>query len=55
MALEFEVDGGVAVVTLNRPDVLNAFNDELGHAAVQAVSKASDDDSVRCIVITGVG
>jgi 2-(1,2-epoxy-1,2-dihydrophenyl)acetyl-CoA isomerase len=55
MALEFEVDGGVAVITLNRPDVLNAFNDELGHAAVQAVTKASDDESVRCIVITGAG
>ena len=55
MALDYEVDGGVAVVTLNRPDVLNAFNDEMGHAAVQAVSKASDDDSVRCIVITGAG
>ena len=55
MALDYEVDGGIAVITLNRPDVLNAFNDELGHAAVQAVSKASDDDSVRCIVITGAG
>ena len=55
MALDYEVEGGVAVVTLNRPDVLNAFNDELGHAAVQAVGKASDDDSVRCVVITGAG
>ena len=31
----------------------NAFNDELGHAALDAVHKASADDAVRCIVITG--
>ncbi|MDQ4095295.1 MAG: enoyl-CoA hydratase-related protein [Actinomycetota bacterium] len=55
MVLEYEVDGGVAVATLNRPDVLNAFNDELGHALVDAVRKASDDEAVRCIVITGAG
>lgn len=55
MVLNYEVDDGVAVLTLNRPDVLNAFNDELGHAAVDAVTKASDDESVRCIVITGAG
>ena len=55
MALEYEVKGGVAIITLNRPDVLNAFNDELGHASVQAVRKAAEDESVRCIVITGAG
>ena len=55
MSLTVEVDGGVAVITLNRPDVLNAFNDELGLALVDEVTKASDDESVRCIVITGAG
>lgn len=55
MVVGYEVDGGVAVITLNRPEVLNAFNDELGHALVDAVRKASDDESVRCIVITGAG
>lgn len=55
MALDYEVDGGVAVITLNRPEVLNAFDDELGQAAVQAVRKAAEDESVRCIVITGAG
>lgn len=55
MALDYDVDGGVAVVRLNRPEVLNAFNDELGFAALEVVQKASADDSVRCIVLTGTG
>lgn len=55
MVLERAVDDGVAVLTLNRPDVLNAFNDELGHRLVGAVEEASGDDAIRCIVITGAG
>ena len=55
MVLRYEVSDAVAVVTLDRPDVLNAFDDELGFALLDAVRKASDDDSVRCIVITGAG
>ncbi|MGH2751265.1 MAG: enoyl-CoA hydratase-related protein [Actinomycetota bacterium] len=55
MALRHEVSDGTAVLTLDRPEVLNAFNDELGHAVLEAVNKASEDDSVRCIVITGEG
>lgn len=42
-------------MTLARPEVLNAFDDELGHALLGAVEKAAADDSVRCIVITGEG
>jgi 2-(1,2-epoxy-1,2-dihydrophenyl)acetyl-CoA isomerase len=55
MALDYSVEGGVAVVRLDRPDVLNAFDDELGFAALEAVQRASDDSDVRCIVITGTG
>jgi 2-(1,2-epoxy-1,2-dihydrophenyl)acetyl-CoA isomerase len=55
MSLRYEVADGIAVITFNRPEVLNALNDELGHAALDAVHKASADDSVRCIVITGEG
>lgn len=54
-AIEYSVDDGVGVATLNRPDVLNAFNDELGHGLVDIVRTAADDDSVRCLVITGAG
>src|SRR5918992_4647673 len=55
MVLDYSVEDGVAIVTLNRPDVLNAFNDELGFAVLDAVSEASKDEAVRCIVVTGAG
>ena len=55
MTLDYSVQEGVAVATLNRQDVLNAFNDELGHALVDAVREASADEAVRCLVLTGAG
>lgn len=55
MVVDYTIDAGVGVIVLNRPDVLNAFNDELGTAVLEAVEKASADDSVRCIVLTGAG
>ena len=55
MTVEVETQDGIAVITLNRPDVLNAFNDEMGEAALYAVRRSSEDDDVRCIVITGAG
>jgi 2-(1,2-epoxy-1,2-dihydrophenyl)acetyl-CoA isomerase len=55
MPCRYDESDGVAVLTLDRPDVLNAFDDDLGYATLDAVRKASDDASVRCIVITGAG
>ena len=55
MALDYETDGAVAIVTLSRPDKLNAFNDDLGFAFLDAINKASQDESIRCIVVTGAG
>lgn len=55
MVLRYDVGGGVAVCTLDRPDVLNAFDDRLGHGLVGDVQKAAEDESVRCIVVTGAG
>jgi 2-(1,2-epoxy-1,2-dihydrophenyl)acetyl-CoA isomerase len=55
MSLGYSVDGGIGVATLDRPDVLNAFNDELGHALVDRVREAAQDETVRCLVITGAG
>lgn len=55
MSLTYSVDSGVAVATLDRPDVLNAFNDDLGHGLVERVREAASDDAVRCLVITGSG
>ena len=47
-------DGGVLTITLNRPDVLNAFNAEL-HRALAAALKEARSDDVRAVVITGAG
>lgn len=55
MAVRLDTNDGVAVITLDRPEVLNAFDDELGADALAAVERASGDGSVRCIVITGAG
>ena len=46
---------GVRRLTLNRPDALNAFNQELWYAAAEALEEAADDDAIRCVVITGTG
>lgn len=55
VSVSYEVEAGVAVVTFDRPEVLNAFDDDMGRAALEAVTKASKDAGVRCIVITGAG
>ncbi len=46
---------GVAQVTLNRPDKLNSFNRQLRHDLTDALAKASADDAVRAVVLTGEG
>src|SRR5919201_7088454 len=47
-------DGAVLTITLNRPDVLNAFNASM-HAALTAALKEARADDVRAVVITGAG
>ncbi len=46
---------GVLTLTLNRPDVLNAFNDEMAAALQHALAGAAGDDSVRAVLLTGAG
>ncbi len=48
-------DGGARVLTLNRPGALNAFDQELWLAAADALEAAAEDDSVRCVLVTGAG
>lgn len=50
-----ENDGGVRTITLNRPEVYNAFSEGLLIALGKAVRDAAKDKSVRCLVITGAG
>jgi len=48
-----ESDGGVGVITLNRPDALNAFNQQLMNEVTDAVHQFEADDTIGCMVITG--
>ncbi len=51
----YEVKDGVAVVTLNRPDSLNAWTPELGRKYFDRLQGADGDDEVRAILVTGAG
>jgi 2-(1,2-epoxy-1,2-dihydrophenyl)acetyl-CoA isomerase len=48
-------DGGIMLVTLNRPEKLNAFDTEMAQAARAAFDKAAGDESVRVVLLTGSG
>ena len=53
--LRVERDGAVAILVLDRPDVLNAFDEPLTAALTAAIDAAALDTAVRCVVITGEG
>ncbi|MGH8631692.1 MAG: enoyl-CoA hydratase-related protein [Burkholderiales bacterium] len=46
---------GVFTITLSRPDVLNAFNDQMSAEMQEALREAERDPAARCLVITGAG
>ena len=48
-----EVDGKVATITLNRPEVLNALNDQLMDELGTALLAFDADDNIGCIIVTG--
>jgi enoyl-CoA hydratase/carnithine racemase len=48
-------DARVRVLTLNRPEALNSFNEELYHRAGRALEEAAERTDVACVVITGTG
>jgi len=49
------LDDGVSKLTLNRPDKLNAFNEDMHLALRRQIERAHDDSSVRTILLTGAG
>jgi enoyl-CoA hydratase len=53
--VELESRGAVTLLTLNRPDQLNALDDSLVTALDTHVERLGHDDEVRCVVITGAG
>ena len=52
-ALIVDINDGVALITLDRPDALNALNSQLLGELADALDDADTSDKVRCIVITG--
>lgn len=53
--IRFEVDAGVARITLHRPDHMNAFTGVMGEELGRAYRACDQDDAVRAVVITGAG
>ena len=53
--VRYAVDQGVATITLNRPEHLNTMSGPLLQQATSALEKATDDDAVRAVILTGAG
>jgi 2-(1,2-epoxy-1,2-dihydrophenyl)acetyl-CoA isomerase len=53
--LDYSVEGGVARIAFNKPDVYNALNDEISYELQAAFKQVAKDDLVRVVVLTGEG
>ena len=53
--IKYEVEDKILTITLNRPERLNAFNGHMQDELIHAFNEASEDDSVRVIIVTGSG
>jgi len=53
--VRFEIEGPIALITLNRPHKLNAVTPEMAEAIVGAVRECNESDTIRCVVMTGAG
>ena len=50
-----EINEGIATITLNRPDVYNAFNDELSYELQAVIKEVTKNIDVRVVILTGAG
>ena len=55
MTVQFSVDGGIATLTLNRPEVRNAVNAEMCDALRAAALRAAADAAVKLVIVRGAG
>jgi 2-(1,2-epoxy-1,2-dihydrophenyl)acetyl-CoA isomerase len=53
--IEVKIENGVGYIILNRPDVFNAFNDEMSYELQDALKQVEKDPLVRVVVLTGAG
>ena len=54
-ALQFNIENGVAYLTLNRPDKYNSCNREMALSLQQKLTECESNPDVRCIYLTGMG
>jgi enoyl-CoA hydratase/carnithine racemase len=53
--ITLETKDGIATLTLNRPDSLNAVNEQMANELVEAMADVADDDDVRVLLLKGAG
>jgi len=53
--IKAELHEGIYIITLNRPEVYNAFNEQMTTDLQNAFKEAAKNDAIRCVVITGAG
>ena len=53
--ISYAVSDGIATITLNRPDKLNAFTAQMMHEMIDAFDRVDADDDVRAVIVTGEG
>ncbi|MDJ0787747.1 MAG: enoyl-CoA hydratase-related protein [Myxococcota bacterium] len=53
--VRFEVEGGVAEITLDRPEQLNTFTGAMGSGLSEAYRRCDADDEIRAVILTGAG
>jgi enoyl-CoA hydratase/carnithine racemase len=53
--IRYDVDAGVATITLHRPEKLNAFTGQMMHELLDAFERTDADDAVRTVIVTGAG
>ncbi len=54
-AIQYELRGATALITLNRPERMNAWNQDMASELSASLKHANADDAVRAVVITGAG
>lgn len=53
--IKLEIADGVATMTLNRPDRMNAFTDQMVRDMIAAFDETDANDDVRAVIVTGEG
>jgi len=53
--IRFDIEGDIAIITLNRPHKLNAVTPDMADAIVAAVTECNDSNTIRCVIVTGAG